>query len=743
MYIRILFLLLALTSVTMADDNKYALIPVPNQIKTGTGVFKLDSATTLFVPPSMLPEAGLFRSYLQQIYNYNLPLVEAKAGSNQISVRQSKMPGTDAYVLQIESGQISINVTSPAALLYAFETLKQLLPPARNYRSLSVPCMTINDSPRFAYRGMHLDVVRHFFTVDQVKRYIDRMVMYKFNTLHWHLTDDQGWRIEIKKYPLLTKVGAYRNGTLIGHYNDIPQQFDTIRYGGFYTQDQIRDVIKYAAERHINIVPEIEMPGHAQAALAAYPEYGCVQKNLEVGKTWGVYKDIFCPTEETFTFLENILTEVCALFPGPYIHIGGDEVPKDRWKESPFCQKLIKEKGLRDEEELQRYFTNRILSFLRTRNKIGIGWDEILNEGLDSTGVVMSWRGHKGGFDAAKKGHDVIMAPYSHVYFDYYQTRSIKDELAIGGYLPLSKVYSFDPVPEGLTEEERKHILGAQACVWTEYIADENRLQEMTIPRMAALSEVLWSDPSNRDFDSFGSRMIMHLKYLRMQQIRFSNSIFEVGARLTADEPSGVSIELVSNGKGEIRYTLDGTSPTINSPIYKEKIKADQSVVLTAAMMFGAIKVSDDMSVVFKLNHATGRQVTLNSSPYPDYSIAGIFSLVDGRKGRIPWLGDEWLGFFNTPFDAVIDLGSEKMFSNVSVDMLKDSLSNIHLPKSISVSTSNDNISWTSVKTIAASEIDQAGRNIRVRFPYVKARFVKIVAENKGGFLFVDEISID
>jgi hexosaminidase len=347
------------------------------------------------------------------------------------------------------------------------------------------------------------------------------------NFFHWHLTDDQGWRIEIKKYPKLLEIGAWRKGTLIGHFFDMPVKYDSIPYGGFYTKDEIRSIVKYASERHITIIPEIEMPGHAQAALASYPEYSCTGGPFEVGKTWGVYKDVFCPKEETFVFLEGILDEVCDLFPGKYIHIGGDECPKDRWKNCDQCRKLILKENLIDENGIQQYFSNRISSYLKSKNKIALGWDEILNDKLDTKAAIMSWKGYAGGIEAAKRGHDVVMNPYTHCYFDSYQSRDTAGKLAIGGYLPLDMVYRFEPVPEALTNDQALHIMGAQGNVWSEYITNEEQLNEMVFPRICALSEVLWSPKEKRNYAGFTSRLKYHFKFLYFNKINFSNALYD------------------------------------------------------------------------------------------------------------------------------------------------------------------------------------------------------------------------
>lgn len=383
--------------------------------------------------------------------------------------------------------------------------------------------MTIEDSPRYQWRGMHLDVCRHFFTKAEVEKYIDYLALYKFNVFHWHLCDDQGWRIEIKKYPKLTEVGSIRKQTMIGKPSK-DQKFDGKPYGGFYTQEDIKEIVAYATARHITVVPEIEMPGHALAALAAYPQYSCNGKLLEVGTTWGVFDDVYCAgNDSTFAFLQDVLSEVCELFPGKYIHIGGDECPKERWKTCPKCQKRIKDEKLKDERELQSYFIQRMEKFVNSKGKQIIGWDEILEGGLAPNASVMSWRGTQGGIDAAKQHHYVVMTPGKPCYFDHYQSRDkLKEPIAIGGFNPLDSVYKYEPMPKQLDPQEQQYILGAQGNVWTEYITTFKQVEYMAVPRMCALSEVLWTDPKNKNYKDFVARLKLHSVMLDKMGVNYA-----------------------------------------------------------------------------------------------------------------------------------------------------------------------------------------------------------------------------
>jgi len=735
------------TSVARSSADKIPLIPAPANIELGIGYFSISSSTTIaFNDDRFVSDIEIFNNYLKK--NYGLQLNTERSSRvkrGQLNIFLASEIDSDGYHLKIDSNGISIQAGQHAGAFYALQTLIQLLPPGK-VNEVTVPYLKIEDSPRFKYRGMHLDVARHFFSVKTVKNYIDFLAMYKMNVFHWHLTDDQGWRIEIKKYPKLQTISAWRSGTLKGHLGDKPEVYDSIRYGGYYTQDEIKDVVKYAAERHITIIPEIEMPGHALAALAAYPEYSCTGGPFEVGKTWGVFKDVFCPKEETFTFLEDILDEVCELFPGKYIHIGGDECPKDRWKECSHCQELVKNENLVDEHGIQRYFTNRIAAYLKTKNKTAVGWDEILEEGLDSNAVIMSWRGYTGGAAAAVKGHDAVMSPYTHCYFDMYQSRYSDGRMAIGGYTPVDFVYRFEPVPDVLNVDEAKHIIGAQGNVWTEYIADELRLQEMIFPRMAALAEVLWSPAAKKDFDGFSSRLVSHFKFLTFLNLKYSTALFDISSRVSPNGDQGVSVDLFSSyPRGKIYYTTNGTIPDLSSKTFTGKILISQSTVINAILYEGVQKLGSNFSQVFNLNLATGKEVMLANPPHVEYSRGGGFSLVNGVTGVLPWIPTEWLGFLGQDLDATIDLGSVQQISRVFVDVLKDELGKIYLPKEVIVSVSTEGKVYKQIDSMDSASINYMQRKLRMDFKRTDARWVKIVAKNANekDWLFVDEIGVE
>ena len=523
-----LFLFIFLSTICFGQSN-LPIIPLPQKMEYHSGNFVLSSKTViqskntssfeaLYLKENIKNQTGLELQILAQapkaVSKINLVFdVEGPVESNL----------KELYDLMITSQSVIIKAEYNQGLFYGIQTFLQLIP-SKNKAEIKIPCIEINDQPKFNWRGMHLDVCRHYFPITFIKKYIDYLAHYKMNTFHWHLTEDQGWRIEIKKYPKLTEVGAWRNGSMVGRYDD--QKFDDIKYGGFYTQEEIKEVVAYALQRHVTIIPEIEMPGHSLAALAAYPELSCTGGPFEVGKKWGVFDDVYCPKEETFTFLENVLSEVLALFPSEYIHIGGDECPKTRWKSCAHCQKLIKEKGLKDEHELQSYFIQRIEKFVNSKGRKIIGWDEILEGGLAPNAAVMSWRGTEGGIAAAKQKHYVVMTPGSHCYFDHYQGKPENEPLAIGGFTSLEKVYNFNPMPKELDLEEQKYILGAQANVWTEYILTPEQVEYMIMPRMSALAEVLWGTANPENYFDFKTRLQAQENWLKNNNINYRKTSF-------------------------------------------------------------------------------------------------------------------------------------------------------------------------------------------------------------------------
>ena len=526
--------MLAALAILLASDSIPAIVPRPAHVTPQPGAFTLRAGTVIVTDRALRKVGELLADYLFPATGLRLAVATAApAGTPAISIRLDSTLarlGDEGYRLDVSRSRVAIRAYRAAGAFYGIETLRQLLPPAIFRQAevagvaWSIPGIAIEDLPRFAWRGVHLDVARHFMPKEFVKKLIDLAALHKLNRFHWHLTDDQGWRLEIKQYPRLTQVGAWRPQTIIGRpdRDSTKWRFDGQPHGGFYTQDDVREIVAYARARFVTIVPEIEMPGHSQAAIAAYPELGNRGDTLPVWMGWGVDENILNPGDATVRFYQNVLTEVMALFPGRWIHIGGDEAPKTQWKASPLAQARIRELGLKDEDELQSWFTHRMDEFLTAHGRTLVGWDEILQGGLAPNAVVMSWRGVDGGIAAAQAGHDVVMAPGSHTYFDHYQSAdTVAEPLAIGGYLPLDTVYAFEPVPPALTASEARHVLGAQGQLWTEYVPDAKRAEYMVFPRVCALAEVLWTPPEERDYGDFTRRLVTHLQRLAVLDVNY------------------------------------------------------------------------------------------------------------------------------------------------------------------------------------------------------------------------------
>ncbi|HSD13043.1 MAG TPA: family 20 glycosylhydrolase [Flavobacterium sp.] len=751
----ITFFLVLLSNIGFAQSS-LPLIPQPKELIQKQGSFILNRGTIILTANSQSDnEIKLFNQYLKSAYGFELiTTTNSKSPLNtiQIQVENPKDNQSGAYQLKVSNSQIQISSKGNIGLFYAFQTLEQLFPTGKT-AELKIPCLQIKDEPKYQWRGMHLDVVRHFFPKEFIKKYIDYLAMYKMNTFHWHLTDDQGWRIEIKKYPKLTEVGAWRKGSMVGHYND--QKFDDKKYGGFYTQEEIREVVAYANERHITIVPEIEMPGHAQAALAAYPELSCTGGPFEVAMQWGVLDDVFCPKEKTFEFLQNVLAEVITLFPSQYIHIGGDESPKTRWKNCAHCQALLKKEGLKDEHELQSYFIKRIEKFLNANGRQIIGWDEILEGGLAPNAAVMSWRGTEGGIAAAKQKHNVVMTPGSHCYFDYYQGEPKNEPLAIGGYITVEKVYSFEPTPKELTTDQAKYILGAQGNLWTEYIKSPEHVEYMIMPRMAALAEVVWGTSDATKFENFQNRLIQHFSVYDAKGINYSRALFEVTSSVGPSEKGNGVLFSLKSAKNGIHFTTDGTKPTADSKKYAEPISVTESQTVKAAYFENGKQKSAIIEQPFFISKSTGKEISLLNQPHENYGIGGSFTLVDGMRGNIGKYGRDWIGFWGKDLEATIDFGKEQGISKVTVDVLANDGSWIYYPNYIEVLVSTDGNVFQSVKKVSVEEIKKMKGIVTAEFGKQKAKYIKVIALNAGKipdgkpgagsdcWLFVDEIMVE
>jgi hexosaminidase len=575
----VLSLVLATSASAQDAAPSLPIIPAPVSVRSGSGHFTLTPSVVVRAAPSEAATAELLRARLREAWRTGaLPAASSSGASGAITLTSRGSEGLPAegYRLSIAPAGVTV-IGRGAGLFYGVQSLLQLIP-ATPRGPVALPAVVIEDYPRFAYRGMHLDVSRHFFSVEEVKRYVDVMAAYKLNNFHWHLTDDNGWRVEIKRYPRLTQIGAFRAQTTIGHYFDrAPQWYDATRHGGFYTQDEIRDVVRYAAARHVNVVPEIEMPGHSTAALAAYPELGCEpDKPMRVAETFGIWTSVFCPTEATFTFIENVLSEVVDLFPSKYIHVGGDETPKDAWKRSAFAQQVIREKNLKDEHGLQSYFVRRIETFLNSKGRSIIGWDEILEGGLAPNATVMSWRGEEGGIAAARQRHDVIMASSrNHLYFNDRPTARTDVE-ALRATESLRELYTYDPVPSVLTADEAKHVKGVTGAIWTEYVRTPARLEYTLLPRMLALSELAWTPTARKDYARFAEVQLPR-QLARLDAAGYEYRVpVALGPVDTIMQGARFTVALKPPVEGaRIHYTIDGYPASETDELYAAPLTFD------------------------------------------------------------------------------------------------------------------------------------------------------------------------
>ncbi len=727
------------------------IIPVPyNQTLTG-GFFLLDSDVGLSYDDTFKVSGDFLQNYILNGMDMLL------RDTNDIQfILDDSIENAEGYILDIQPYNIIIKAKTDQGAFYAVQTLRQLLPPefesgSFSDETVSLRCMTITDAPQFSYRGMHLDVGRHMFSVDFIKKYIDALAMLKMNTFHWHLTEDQGWRIEIKQYPKLQDIAAFRTETLIGHYSDQPHQFDGKPYGGFYTQDEIKSIVAYAESRHVTIIPEIELPGHAQAAIAAYPHLGCTGEQINVATKWGVFEHIYCSKEETFEFLEHVLDEVIALFPSKYIHIGGDEAPKTQWKVCVQCQERIKTEGLKDEHELQNYFITRIEQYLNSKGKQIIGWDEILEGGLAPNATVMSWRGTKGAIEAAKQQHKVIMTPTSHCYFDYYQSTNPDEPTAIGGFLPLEKVYGFNPIPSELNTDEATYILGAQGNIWTEYITNEDHLEYMAFPRMLAMSEVVWSQNQNKSYNGFAKRVEQFNKRLDELDINYANHLYEISGELLSENKSTSYQLLTILDDKTIRYTLNGSDPNTSSAIYTNPIPINSTTKLKAAVFDDEQRLGRIFSEDITFHKAVGKSITINKTPHPSYSGSGANGLINGISGSETRYGDkEWLGFWGDDIEITIDLGEDTEINTIKTRFHNGNGQWIYAPNKIEFGFSSHGID--SSITIPRTEkqimdiIIEA--NVNTRKIYLRIPNYGTIPDGKQGagnkaWTFIDEIIVN
>lgn len=765
----ILFLLLltiALNAKTGGRIN-YATIPLPQSIVYNDGKpFEITSSTTITYPVGDIQLKQIAEMLSEHIFistGLKLAISDKQATRNTIELKTNYTnENKEAYRFSVTDKKIIINGVVPAATFYGTQTLWKAISPDIVQTSVLLPQVEITDYPRFAYRGMMLDVARHFFPVDFIKRYIDILALHNINYFHWHLSDDQGWRIEIKNYPKLTEIGSQRKQTLIGK----SEEYDGKPYGGYYTQQEAREIVEYAAKRYVTIIPEIDLPGHMMAALASYPDLGCTGGPYEVSPQWGVFDDVLCVgNEDVYTFLEGVFTELLDIFPSPYIHVGGDECTKHRWKECAKCQAKIKEMGLTGddrhsaESKLQSYCITRISGFLNSKGRKVIGWDEILEGGAPQGATIMSWHGLNGGIEGARQGHDVIMTPNSHAYFDFYQTLNIANvPLAIGGHLPLEKVYSLEPMPEELTEKQKKHVLGVQANMWTEYILSPAHVEYMLMPRIDALSEVQWTMPEKKDYSSFLGRLLHMVKLYNRLGYNYAKHFFDIKADLTTDNEKGIlEVAFSTFDNAPVYYTLDGTYPTESSTRYTGKIVIGSSSTLKAI----AIRPEGESlpyTQTFEFNKATLKPVSVSGYLDPTYTFSGIQALVDGLNGGMGYADGNWLGFLGDKIEILIDLKIPTSISKVKTGTFVSVNDWIFGATGFKISVSDDGKTF---QPISENTYPEALRNqpsgridLQASFEKTTARFVKIEIDKTkmlpswhagfGGqaYLFVDEIGI-
>ena len=670
----------------------------------------------------------------------------------------------EAYKLIVNDKRVCISGASEAGVFYGIQTLRKSLPVAQDI-NVNLSAVEIYDKPRFAYRGAMLDVARHFYTVDEVKTFIDMLALHNINRFHWHLTDDQGWRIEIKKYPKLMSVASERKETVVGRwYSGI---YDGKPYGGYYTQDELRDVIDYAAKRHITIIPEVDLPGHMQAALTAYPELGCTGGPYEVRTIWGVSQDVLCVGNDfTLQFVKDVLSEVADIFPSEYIHIGGDECPKVRWEKCPKCQERIKSLGLKSdakhtkEQRLQSYMIQEAAKYLKEKGKRIIGWTEILEGGLVPDATLMSWIGESGGIEAAHQHHDVIMTPNTYLYFDYYQSKKVEDEpLAIGGYLPIEKTYNYEPMPKELTKEEQQYIKGVQANLWTEYIPVFSQVQYMVLPRLGAVAEVQWTDPSKKDYKGFLRRVPHLVAVYDCYGWNYATRVYDVNVDMKADTVNHVlNVQLSTMADDPIYYTLDGQDPTEKSLKYTKPFTIDQSVVLKTMAVHPdrTSKISVD---TIRFNKATLKPVVLLQPNESRFSPDGPVVLVDGRNGNHSFDTGAWLAVAGNDLEAVINMQAETILSSASVHVYVRKDAWLFGARGFSVSVSSDNKNYKEVASQEYKQMQESDSDGIIEhefsFDSCKATYVKIkvISEKsmpdwhwdagKAPFLLIDEIILN
>ena len=748
-------------------EANYQIIPIPQEIVMGQGgAFTLSNGTKVLYPEGnekMQKNAQFLADYVKELTGNTLSVEAGTDGKGIVLQVTPNEAQPEGYQLKVAADKVVINGGSEAGVFYGIQTLRKSIPAGQGI-NVSLPAVEINDAPRFSYRGAMLDVSRHFFPVEDIKSFIDMLALHNINRFHWHLSDDQGWRIEIKSRPLLTEKGSKRTETVIGRNSG---KYDGIPHEGFYTQEQIKEVIAYAADQHITIIPEIDLPGHMQAALHAYPELGCTGGPYEVWTQWGVSDNVLCAgNDEVLKFIEDVFAEIVELFPSEYIHVGGDECPKTRWQECPKCQARIKALGIKGdskhtaEEYLQSFIINHAEKFLNSKGRQMIGWDETLEGGLAPNATVMSWRGEGGGIEAAKQKHDVIMSPNTYLYFDYYQTKDIDNEpLAIGGYLPLENVYNYEPMPKSLTPEEQKYIIGVQANLWVEYVATLSHIQYMELPRMAALSEIQWSGAEKKNYECFLSRLPQLTNLYDVKGYNYATHAFDITARLvpnTAEEALEVTFKTIDNCP--VYYTLDGTEPTAASAKYEGTLKLKESCVIKAK----GIRPTGETRIFteeIKIHKASFKPITMLQPINEQYKFEGAGVLLDGLKGNFNYKTGRWIAFYKNDMEAVIDMKQPTEISSVAISTLVEKGDWVFDARKFAVSISEDGKNFKEIakEEYPAMTLDNPNQiyDHVLTFDPVKTQYIKVYVQPEhklpnwhGGkglqsFIFIDEITVN
>lgn len=737
-----LMALLAAGMTAQAQTQRVNVIPAPVLLQEAAGQFTITSQTVISADPVFRDAAALLSE------QSGIPLQGKGAQTGNIRILKEilrKQADSAAYRLIIDPQSVKIYASGRAGALHGIYTLLQIMGTQPNQRVL--PAVAISDEPRFTYRGLHLDVSRHFFPLEFVYKYIDLMAMYKMNVFHWHITDGAGWRLEIKKYPALTQQAAWRTHANYMEWWKSPRHYleegNPNAYGGYYTQDEARKVVAYAARRGITVIPEIEMPGHSEEVLAVYPHLSCAGEPYKQSE--------FClGNDSTFTFLEDVLREVMAIFPSKYIHIGGDEADKSAWKKCPKCQRRMQHEHLANEEALQSYAVKRTEKFLIANGRKLMGWDEILEGGLAPEATVMSWRGEKGGITAASEGHDVVMTPGGYCYFDSYQSDPSTEPLTIGGYLPLSKVYSYEPVPAELPADKAHHVLGAQANVWAEYMPATYQVEYMVFPRMLALSEVVWSQKDKRNWNDFKTRLQAHYRLLQRKQVNYYRPSVQLEPKTVIDTVRRLTIVSFETEQYQpvIRYTLNGTRPNATSALYTTPVEVPGTAQLTAAVFRDTMLMGRPVTVPVHYHKAIGKTVTYNTPWSGSYPAQKAATLVNGYRGSLTYGDGQWQGFLGKGVDVTIDLGTSQSLESLSIGFMQITGPGVYMPTEVKVQVADDPKAFENIPAITvANDVPPAHEKLIFKdFTFdlrgQKGRYIRVKAPVQKGFLFTDEIIV-